>query len=165
MTVGYERQLRGNIAVSADYVHSHSRDLLMSLNLNPQQRSNPNVNASTLTRIGSPPLTAAMAVLQAKYPELRSVHRRGDAVRERRPRRLRRVADAAEEALLEQLQRAGVLHARQFAREHLRQRRSGQQLPGRAGHAPGAQRRADRLRLSVTTSRSAARRSFRTRTV
>jgi hypothetical protein len=67
VTVGYERQLRAATAVSADYVHSRSRDLLMSLNLNPQQRSNPNVNASTLTRIGSPQLTAAMAVLQAKY--------------------------------------------------------------------------------------------------
>ena len=30
----------------------------MTLNLNPQQRSNPNVHASTLTRIGSPQLTA-----------------------------------------------------------------------------------------------------------
>jgi hypothetical protein len=33
----------------------------MHLNLNPQQRSNPNVNASILTRIGSPQLTEAMA--------------------------------------------------------------------------------------------------------
>ena len=61
------RQIRADTAVSADYVHSQSRDLLMQLNLNPQQRSNPNVNASTLTRIGSPQLTEAMAVLQAKY--------------------------------------------------------------------------------------------------
>lgn len=67
LTVGYERELRANMAVSADYVHSRSRDMLMVLNLNPQQRSNSNVNASTLTRIGSPTLTAAMAELQAKY--------------------------------------------------------------------------------------------------
>ena len=29
VTVGYERQLAGNMAVSADYVHAFSRDLLM----------------------------------------------------------------------------------------------------------------------------------------
>ena len=67
LTAGYERQLGANLSASADYVHSNSRDLLMMLNLNPQQRSNPNVNASTLARIGSPPLSAATAVLQAKY--------------------------------------------------------------------------------------------------
>jgi Carboxypeptidase regulatory-like domain/TonB dependent receptor/TonB-dependent Receptor Plug Domain len=66
-TVGYERQLANSLAVSADYVHEMGRDLLMSLNLNPQQRSNPNANNSTLTRIGSPALTTAMAALQAKY--------------------------------------------------------------------------------------------------
>jgi outer membrane receptor for ferrienterochelin and colicin len=67
LTVGYERQLAPEVAVSADYVHSRSRDLLMSLNLNPQVRSNPNVNASTLTRIGSPTLDVAMEELRAKY--------------------------------------------------------------------------------------------------
>jgi len=68
VTIGYERQLRANLAVSADYVHSNSRSMLMLLNLNPQQRSNPNVNASTLTRIGSPTLSLAVAELQQKYP-------------------------------------------------------------------------------------------------
>jgi hypothetical protein len=66
-TAGYERQLGANLSASADYVHSNSRDLLMLLNLNPQQRSNPNVNASTLVRIGSPALSTATAALQAKY--------------------------------------------------------------------------------------------------
>ncbi len=66
-TIGYERQLANSLAVSADYVHEMSRNMLMVLNLNPQQRSNPNVNASTLTRIGSPALTTAMAALQTKY--------------------------------------------------------------------------------------------------
>jgi hypothetical protein len=68
LTAGYERQLAANLAVSADYVHSRSRDLLMTLNLNPQLRSNPNVNNSTLTRIGSPTLSAAMVELQSTYP-------------------------------------------------------------------------------------------------
>jgi hypothetical protein len=40
----------------------------MQLNLNPQQRSNTNVNNSTLTRIGSPALTGATAELAQKYP-------------------------------------------------------------------------------------------------
>jgi hypothetical protein len=68
MTVGFERQLFPDVAVSGDYVHSQGRDMLMVLNLNPQLRSNPNVNASTLQRIGSATLTMATAELQAKYP-------------------------------------------------------------------------------------------------
>ncbi|MEP6917001.1 MAG: TonB-dependent receptor, partial [Acidobacteriota bacterium] len=67
-TAGFERQLGRDLSVSADYVHSESRDMLMALNLNPQVRSNSNVNASTLTRIGSPTLTTATATLQQKYP-------------------------------------------------------------------------------------------------
>jgi Carboxypeptidase regulatory-like domain/TonB dependent receptor/TonB-dependent Receptor Plug Domain len=69
-TVGYEHQLAGSLAVSADYVHQKSRSMLMALNLNPNQRSNPNVNNSTLARIGSPTLTAARAQLLQKYPNL-----------------------------------------------------------------------------------------------
>jgi hypothetical protein len=45
VTAGFERQLGANLSVSADFVHSESRDMLMLLNLNPQARSNPNVNA------------------------------------------------------------------------------------------------------------------------
>ncbi len=67
-SIGYERQLAPDIAASIDYVHSRNRDLLMALNLNPQVRSNPNVNASTLTRVGSDTLTAAEAELAQKYP-------------------------------------------------------------------------------------------------
>jgi carboxypeptidase family protein len=67
-TIGYERQLSPSVAVSADYVRNNSRDMLMVLNLNPLERSNPNVNASKLTRIGSPTLTEATAELEAKYP-------------------------------------------------------------------------------------------------
>ena len=70
-TIGYERQLAGNLAISGDYVHNRQRDMLMQLNLNPNQRSNPNVNASTLTRIGSPTLTAAVAELSVEHPGLR----------------------------------------------------------------------------------------------
>ena len=68
VTAGFERQLRPDLAVSADYVHSQGRDMLMVLNLNPQQRSNPVVASSTLVRIGSTTLTQATAQLQAKYP-------------------------------------------------------------------------------------------------
>jgi hypothetical protein len=70
-TIGYERQLAPDLAVSADYVHNRQRDMLMVLNLNPQQRSNPNVNASTLTRIGSPTLSDAFAELQATHPTIK----------------------------------------------------------------------------------------------
>jgi hypothetical protein len=68
ITVGYERQLTADVAVSADVVHSQGRDMLMALNLNPQVRSAPTVAASTLTRVGSTTLTAATAELAAKYP-------------------------------------------------------------------------------------------------
>jgi hypothetical protein len=70
ITAGYERQLAGNLAVSADVVHQNSRNMLMVLNLNPNQRSNSNVNNSTLTRIGSPALTEGRATLLQKFPGL-----------------------------------------------------------------------------------------------
>ena len=67
VTAGYERQLGGNMAVSADYVHAFSRDLLMSKDLNPGLRATTAVT-SPLVRQGSAPLSAAVVVLQAKYP-------------------------------------------------------------------------------------------------
>ncbi len=67
-TVGFERQIFEAMSVGADYVHSMGRDLLMIQNLNPQIRSNPNVAASTLTRVGSATLTEATAALQQTYP-------------------------------------------------------------------------------------------------
>jgi len=67
LTAGYERQLAGNMALSADYVHAFSRDLLMSKDLNPGLRATTAVT-SPLVRQGSAQLTAAMAVLTQKYP-------------------------------------------------------------------------------------------------
>jgi hypothetical protein len=68
LSIGYERELVTDLAVSADYVHSEGKDLLMALNLNPQVRSNPTVASSTLTRVGSATLTEATAELAQKYP-------------------------------------------------------------------------------------------------
>ena len=68
VTVGFERQLRPNLAVSADYVHSQGRDLLMTKALNPQFRSSATVTGSTLQRVGSSTLSTALAALQDKYP-------------------------------------------------------------------------------------------------
>jgi hypothetical protein len=70
-TIGYERQLAGDLAVSGDYVYNRQRDMLMVLNLNPLARPTPNVNQSTAVRIGSPTLTTAFAELQAQYPNIR----------------------------------------------------------------------------------------------
>ena len=67
VTAGFERQLFPDLSVSADYVHSQGRDMLMALNLNPQLRNNPVVASSTLVRIGSTTLTQALAELQSKY--------------------------------------------------------------------------------------------------
>ncbi len=67
VTAGFERQLFPDLAVSADYVHSQGRDMLMVLNLNPQIRSSSTVSGSTLQRVGSSTLTVALAELQSKY--------------------------------------------------------------------------------------------------
>ena len=67
LTAGYERQLAGSMAVSADYVHAFSRDLLMQKDLNPGLRALP-VVTSPLVRQGSAQLSQALAVLQQKYP-------------------------------------------------------------------------------------------------
>jgi len=68
VSIGYERQLGEELSVSADYVYSRGRDLLMQRILNPQIRSNATVAASTLTRVASADLNAAVADLAAKYP-------------------------------------------------------------------------------------------------
>ena len=145
VSVGFERQLAADMSVSADYVHSAGREMLMVLNLNPQIRSNTNVNASTLTRVGSATLTAATAELQ-QNTRLRAVHGQRQPVPEPRRVELRRADAAAEEAVQPQLQLAGVLHVQQGAWQHLGQRRRRQQLPGARRPAPRAERGADRLR-------------------
>ncbi len=95
MTAGYERQLAGNMAVSADYVHAFSRDLLMSLDLNPRLRATTASTSTAACGSGSATLTAATAELQAQVSRLRAVHDGRDAAAERRQDRLRRAAAAA----------------------------------------------------------------------
>lgn len=68
ITLGYERQLGAALSTSVDYVHSRGRDLYMSMNLNPQVRSNPVVASSTLARAPTAKLVAATTTLAAKYP-------------------------------------------------------------------------------------------------
>lgn len=68
VTVGYERQLGPQVSASVDYVHSRGRDLMMQFNLNPQVRSNPVVASSTLVRVPTAQLNAAVATLAQKYP-------------------------------------------------------------------------------------------------
>jgi len=68
ITAGYERQLRADLAVSADYLHSQQREMLMVLNLNPQFRPSTVVAQATPIRIGSTTLTQATAELQQIYP-------------------------------------------------------------------------------------------------
>jgi hypothetical protein len=67
VTIGYERQLANHMAVSADYVHAFSRDLMVLKDLNPGLRATTDVT-STLVRQGSAALAPAFAELQAKYP-------------------------------------------------------------------------------------------------
>ena len=80
-----------------------------------------------------------------------AVHDRGHAAVERRQDRLRRAAHRVQQAVQQQLQRARLLHARLLARQHLRQRRAGEWLPGPRRHAPRAQRGPDRRSTPGTT--------------
>jgi hypothetical protein len=67
ITLGYERQLAAGLAVSADYVRAMSRDLLMSLDLNPGLRTT-TAATSPLVRQGSATLNDAYAALRTTYP-------------------------------------------------------------------------------------------------
>jgi hypothetical protein len=68
LTAGYERQLAGNMAISADYVHAMSRDLLMSKDLNPGLRTTTAATSALLRNFPSADLQHAYTVLQARYP-------------------------------------------------------------------------------------------------
>ncbi len=67
LTLGYERQIRSDMSVSADYVHGRSRDLLMSRNLNPTLRATPVVAESGNVRQGSDLLRQAVNELRTVY--------------------------------------------------------------------------------------------------
>jgi Carboxypeptidase regulatory-like domain/TonB dependent receptor/TonB-dependent Receptor Plug Domain len=67
VTLGYERQLRSDLSVSADYVHAFSRDLFISRNLNPTLRATPVVAQSPLSRQGSDLLRQALVDLRSVY--------------------------------------------------------------------------------------------------
>jgi Carboxypeptidase regulatory-like domain len=66
VTVGYQHQLAGSVSVSADYVHAFSRDMLMSLQLNPTLRATTAVTSPNI-RQSSAILDEATAVLRQKY--------------------------------------------------------------------------------------------------
>ena len=68
VTAGYERQLAGNMAISADYVHAFSRDLLMSKDLNAGLRATTASTSPVVRNTPQPELVAAYAVLNTKYP-------------------------------------------------------------------------------------------------
>src|SRR4029079_16656268 len=67
VTAGYERQIAGNMAVSADYVHAFSRDLLMSKDLNAGLRDTTDVTSPVRRIFPQPELVAAYPVLRQKY--------------------------------------------------------------------------------------------------
>jgi hypothetical protein len=66
-TLGYERQLAANLAVSADYVRAAGRAQLMSLDLNPGLRAT-TAATSPLVRQGSATLNEAYEALRVTYP-------------------------------------------------------------------------------------------------
>jgi hypothetical protein len=68
VTAGYERQLAGNMAISADYVRAFSRDLLMSKDLNAGLRASTTVTDPVQRIYPQPDLVAAYQVLRQKYP-------------------------------------------------------------------------------------------------
>jgi hypothetical protein len=66
LTIGYQHQLGPRLSVSADYVHGRSRDMLMSLQLNPTLRATTAVTSPNI-RQSSAMLDAATAQLRQKY--------------------------------------------------------------------------------------------------
>lgn len=68
LTAGYERQIAGNMAVSADYVHSFNRDMLMSFDLNAGLRATTDVTSAVQRIFPQPALVSAYQVLRQKYP-------------------------------------------------------------------------------------------------
>jgi len=68
VTAGYERQLAGNMAISADYVRAFSRDLLMSQDLNAGLRNSTTVTDPVQRIYPQPDLVSAYQVLRQKYP-------------------------------------------------------------------------------------------------
>ena len=149
-----------NLAVSADYLHSQQREMLMVLNLNPQFRASDgrrpgDAGPDRQHDVDAGDRGAAGQVYPGFVPYTGAVNQfvnRGEVG-------LQRGHAADEEALQPQLQRAGVVYLWPIARQHDRQRRSWQQLPGRRRHAPRVERGADRASISRTTSRSAVPRS------
>jgi len=67
ITLGYERQLVANLAVSVDYVRSMGRAQLMQIDLNPGLRATTTAT-SPLVRLGSATLNQAYDELRATYP-------------------------------------------------------------------------------------------------
>jgi hypothetical protein len=65
-TVGYSRQLRSDLGVSADYVYAAARDLLMFRQLNPGVRAT-TAPTSAFTRVPSAELVEATDALRAIY--------------------------------------------------------------------------------------------------
>ena len=68
LTAGYERQLAGNMAISADYVHAFNRDMLMSKDLNAGLRATTAVTSPVQRTFPQPELVAAYEVLRQRYP-------------------------------------------------------------------------------------------------
>ena len=67
LSIGAERQLRGNLSASADYVHAFARDQLMAVALNPTLRATTSVTSPNV-RQGSATLTAITEQLRQRYP-------------------------------------------------------------------------------------------------
>ncbi|HET7694517.1 MAG TPA: carboxypeptidase regulatory-like domain-containing protein [Vicinamibacterales bacterium] len=68
VTAGYERQIAGNMAISADYVHAFNRDMLMSKDLNAGLRNSTSVTDAVQRIYPQPALVAAYEVLRQRYP-------------------------------------------------------------------------------------------------
>src|SRR6185503_13937757 len=62
MTVGYSRELTRMMAIQADYIHIHNKDMFLGRNLNPMVRAN-------TTRTGAITRTDAFGVLGEAYSQ------------------------------------------------------------------------------------------------
>ncbi len=158
ISIGYERQLGAVVSASVDVPALARPRPVRAAQSQPagaHQSGGGAVDADARAQPGAGDRDAAAG---AEVSRLHAVHDQRDPVRERGRERLQRADGAVEEALQQQLQPAGVVHAGQGDRQRRRQRRAVEQLPGRQRAQPRSATKGRRISTTATTSPSAARR-------
>ena len=144
MSLGYERQLRGNLSFAADYVHSWNRSQPLRYNYNPAVRANTS-RTGPIVRVDFLDLAGQLGIAPFvnnvfTYENIASL-----AVRRHQP--------AAREAVRQRLERPRVLQRRLRPRQHQRPADGRQRLPGPGRSPARPERRARPTSIGGTRCR------------